>query len=258
MSKSKKNFIAALSFFTIAMVLSILSWNYDIDGYGADRAEWLNKTASYNDLNNAMREYPHKVNDKDTTTGWTGLMLAVDLGDIGRAKILLDHKADPNVISSDQNKGTALHMMCRKSLVVDRDIEILKLLLDRGANPNIKDAMGRTPLHWIGLIGGVNAAYRTQVLDLLMKYGADLNVQDNNGDTPLNTMIDYLWSRDTSWFENALFKPYGSKIDPTIKNKKGQNSKDYAVARRCIPMVKFLCSTGKWNCTSAQSSGTVE
>lgn len=258
MSKTKKNFIAAIAFFTITFALSFLSWNYEIEGnYEIDQVWWLNKAARPGDIRLALKNNPGNVNVKNAY-GWTGLMLAVELGDLERAQLLLEYKADPNIVSSDQNRGTALHMMCRKSLMLDRDIEILKLLLAHGASPNIKDAFGRTPLHWIGLMGGENDSYRTQVLDLLMKYGADLNAQDNNGDTPLNAMIDYLWSRDPHWFKDALFKPYGSKIDPTIKNKNGQNSKDYAVARRCLPIVKFLCSTGKWTCTPAQSAGEIE
>jgi ankyrin repeat protein len=252
MSKTKKNIVAAITFFSITSALSFLSWNYEID-----QVWWLNRAARLEDIRLALKNNPGNVDVKDAS-GLTGLMLAVELGDLERVQLLLEYKADPNIVSSDQNRGTALHMLCRKSLMLDRGIEILKLLLEYKANPNIKDAYGRTPLHWIGLIGGENDKYRTLVLDLLMKYGADLNAQDNNGDTPLNTMIDYLWSRDPRWFEVALFKPYGSKIDPTLKNKKGQNSKDYAVARRCLPIVKFLCSTGKWTCTPAQAAGAIE
>ena len=79
-----------------------------------------------------------------------------------------------------------------------------------------------------------------------MKYGANLNAVDNNGDTPLNIMIDFLWSREASWFKEALFAHYGSKIDPALRNKKGETSLDYARSRKYIPIIKCLCSTGKW------------
>jgi ankyrin repeat protein len=91
-----------------------------------------------------------------------------------------------------------------------------------------------------------------------MKYGADLNAQDINGDTPLNVMIDFLWSRDPSWFTDTILVPYGNKIDPTKKNKRGETTLGYAIAHKCLPIVKALCATGKWTCTEEERTGFVE
>ena len=249
MNKKKKNFVAALAFFTILITLSLLWWNVTIS------QAWFSRTASIHDIQGDLKGNAGSVNARDAS-GWTGLMIAADRGDIDRARLLLEYKADPNALSNDLNKCTALHMICRKSLMVDRNIEIMELLLAHGANIHAKDAYQREPIHWIGGIS--DPRYRTRVLDLLMKHGADLNAQDINGDTPLNVMIDYLWSRDPSWFIDALMKPYGDKIDPKIKNKRGETSVDFARVRKYIPIVEALCSTGKWSCTEAERTGFVE
>ncbi len=241
-----KNFVAVLSFFSIIVGMTILWWNFAIS------QAWLNRIATPDEIALALKNSTKDINARNYA-GWTGLMLAVDLGDLERTKLLLSHKADPNVLSDDLNRNTALHMLCSKSFMNDNNIKIMKLLLDYGADIHAKDVYGREPLHWIGGIGDPN--FRTKVLDLLMSHGADLNAVDNNGDVPLSIMIDYLWSRDTDWFKKALFDKYGSKINPNLRNKKGETPLDYARSREYIPIIKFLCSTGKWLCTTEERKG---
>lgn len=54
-------------------------------------------------------------------------------------------------------------------------------LLANGANPNITDDKGQTPLHFIAQKGvGKNQA------ELLIEHGADINVRDDAGQTPLD------------------------------------------------------------------------
>lgn len=57
--------------------------------------------------------------------------------------------------------------------------EIMKVLLDAGANPDISNVLSITPLMYGSRYGNV------EVCKMLIDYGADLNLQDMYGDTAL-------------------------------------------------------------------------
>jgi len=51
--------------------------------------------------------------------------------------------------------------------------------LERGADPNVKDDGGRTPLHWAAQQGLLD------IVRLLLRFGARVNLRDSLGFTPL-------------------------------------------------------------------------
>jgi ankyrin repeat protein len=51
---------------------------------------------------------------------------------------------------------------------------------EHGADPNIQNEKGRTPLHTAAFRG------RVEVVELLLVYGADPTVKDKDGRTPLD------------------------------------------------------------------------
>ena len=61
-----------------------------------------------------------------------------------------------------------------------RDVEILNLLLDKGADPNIKNRLGGTPLMWAAVFGNEAAAVR------LLERGANPALKDEDGMTALD------------------------------------------------------------------------
>lgn len=64
--------------------------------------------------------------------------------------------------------------------------EVLKLLVSKGGNINIRDHFGRSPLHF-GVFGKENK----QIVQTLLSLNPDLNCQDNNGTTPLHNALEY-------------------------------------------------------------------
>jgi ankyrin repeat protein len=109
---------------------------------------------------------------------------------------------------------------------------VAKLLLEHGADPNIRDASGETPLHWA--VGAGHA----DVEELLLEHGADPNAQDAAGNTPLHVaaiggigdaaevMFEINPTYDRSDIVRMLFE-YGA--DPTVKNSYGKTPLDIAL-----------------------------
>jgi ankyrin repeat protein len=105
--------------------------------------------------------------------GWTPIMYAALYGDGEAVRLLLDKGANPNA----QNGDGATALM----YAID-DAEKTRLLLDHGANPNLRSGEGRTAL----LIAvGWTGSY--SVVKLLLDKGADAKVRlpDGRGALPL-------------------------------------------------------------------------
>ena len=69
-----------------------------------------------------------------------------------------------------------LHWVAQRGLTVG-----IETLLENGADPNVTDDKGQTPLHFIAQKGiGKNQ------MQLLLEHGADLNIRDDAGQTPLD------------------------------------------------------------------------
>ena len=88
---------------------------------------------------------------------------------------LLEAGADPQP-ASRQGGFTPLHSAVATD-AGDRDIEIVRMLLEKSANPNAKSQSGSTPLHTVAFTGD------REGLDLLLKHGADPKIANRDGKT---------------------------------------------------------------------------
>jgi ankyrin repeat protein len=101
------------------------------------------------------------------------LFSAISSGNVELVKLLLDNGADLNV----QNKygESPLHKACSGG-----HASIVKLLLEKGVGLNAQDKYGESPLHKACFSGYYN------IVKLLLEKGVDPNVQDKDGESPLH------------------------------------------------------------------------
>lgn len=116
--------------------------------------------------------------------GMTALMYAAFYGHVGVLRRLLEAGADPNarVIdkygpgSSDHN-STAL-MQTADSVFIGNHDEVIRTLVEAGADLDLKDSHGRTALMW-------STRRSPLAAKTLLELGADVDCRDNDGETAL-------------------------------------------------------------------------
>lgn len=108
-------------------------------------------------------------------SGWTPLHFAAFGGDIETVRLLLDRGADPNAIAWPSSRSTPLNAACFTGRV-----EVARLLLTRGADVTRRQRNGFTALHEAALIGDAELA------SALMDFGAETTARTDDGETPLD------------------------------------------------------------------------
>ena len=93
--------------------------------------------------------------------------------------VLVRRGADPD--QRDAHGRTLLHRAAEAG-----NLELVEALLDAGADPNVTDADGRTPLH---LVGGAEAP---EIIERLIHGGADPNMRDGLGRSARDTLEETL------------------------------------------------------------------
>ena len=112
--------------------------------------------------------------------GWSPLHRAAEKGQLVSVAVLLGRGADLHAKSG--HGYTALHLASR-SVYSPEGLETVRLLLDRGAEIDVRNDFGETPL--FGSVDSYVDGYPAATA-LLLERGADIMARDNEGSTPLH------------------------------------------------------------------------
>uniref|UniRef100_A0A1I8NR74 Histone-lysine N-methyltransferase n=1 Tax=Stomoxys calcitrans TaxID=35570 RepID=A0A1I8NR74_STOCA len=104
--------------------------------------------------------------------GWTAMVWAAELGHTDIVSLLLQQGADPNICDNDNN--TVLHW----AALHNNDLDTITVLLQTGINCNIQNVEGETPLH-------IACRHSSKNLSLLLIFnGADLMLKNRADELP--------------------------------------------------------------------------
>jgi ankyrin repeat protein len=120
------------------------------------------------------------------------------MGDAKLAKILLDHGADPNLTKNDHTTPLMVAAGVGLGAVRGEDpsllhpneeggVEIIKMLLARGADINASNDVGTTALHGaVTRSQGLGNGTSEKIIQTLADNGIILDAKDKRGRTPLD------------------------------------------------------------------------
>ena len=111
----------------------------------------------------------------------TPLYSAAYQGDLEMVQVLLAYKVDVN----SRSVSGSTPLITASYEVRPQTLHVIRLLLENGANPNVRNDLGGTPLHGASYHGDL------EVVRLLLKYGADVEPEDKIGRTPFQTASAY-------------------------------------------------------------------
>ena len=184
-----------------------------------------------------LENYKVDVNIKNKY-GKSALMGASNKGHLDTVRVLLEHgyslthltllthssnltyslRACSNAQAKDGK--TSLMFACYRG-----KIDVVRLLLEKGADQSIRAKDGATPLLW------ATSGNRSDILQLLLENGGNINVQDENGETAL-IKAAIKGNQDAKLIRLLL----ENGADPYIKDNKGRN----AISVAKTPIIKKI------------------
>jgi tetratricopeptide (TPR) repeat protein len=140
------------------------------------------------------------------------------------AELLISKGADVNVKNNDG--FTPLILALSNGFK-----ELSELLIAKGAEVNVKDNNSRSPLTY-SLVGGYK-----EIAELLISKGADISVKDKNGDTPLSLA-------SANGFKELIELFIAKGVDVNIKNKDGNTALTIACKKGYNEITELLIKNG--------------
>uniref|UniRef100_A0ABD2VZP1 Uncharacterized protein n=1 Tax=Trichogramma kaykai TaxID=54128 RepID=A0ABD2VZP1_9HYME len=170
----------------------------------------------------------------------TPLHLALVKKELGAvAELLLKKGATTNLV--DWEGLTPLHTVCKYADDDDRVRMLIEISNEENKPVEVdaRDKLGRTPLH-LALAKG-----NSQGVRYLLKLGADPNLADKNGFSPLHVIIEHRYDDDKllKLFFNAS-KGVDRSVQVDVQDKNGRTPLQWAVANLFLNAVDVLLDQG--------------
>ncbi|XP_023317884.1 ankyrin-1-like [Trichogramma pretiosum] len=174
--------------------------------------------------------------DAKNEEGSTPLHLALSHGCKKMNQLLLQRHADPNLANAEGH--TPLHVICQRE---DDDVDLVKMLFEMSDKLNkpiqidARDKFGCAPLH-LALNGG-----HEQIAEWLLRRGADINLANVKGSTPLHMIsagkMDYADFLQT-FFEISDEQRRPVKVD--ARDNEGKTPLHHAISHRHKKLFELL------------------
>uniref|UniRef100_A0A183J6R9 ANK_REP_REGION domain-containing protein n=1 Tax=Soboliphyme baturini TaxID=241478 RepID=A0A183J6R9_9BILA len=120
---------------------------------------------------------PHEIPEEMQDAAHTVLTMAIVCGDDDVVRLLIDKGADVNNIDNEKRSLVHWATVCGRT-------NVLEQLMVKGALASTADVYGVFPIHYATQINDGDIA--VQVLTVLLRSGVDPNVVDADGRTPLH------------------------------------------------------------------------
>jgi len=166
--------------------------------------------------------------------GITPLIATCYFGYLEMAKVLLGHGADPNIKSEMDSPAYSEIFMATERKRRKEYSEIAKLLIKSGMDMKMTLYKKGTPL--------IRAADEgeTELVDLCLQYGADINAQDEDGVTALMKAAEDLDKEHMEIVRSLI----DNNADLEIQDNDKQTALMYACNRPAVGKVKLLLKHG--------------
>lgn len=166
------------------------------------------------------------------------LALVAFKGKIKLLEAMLECGGDVNWRSGKQKLAPIHHALHWTTEDFHRDM--LRVLLERGADPNIRNAAGETPLHFISLrpFDAISAPIKTEMIALLLARGADPTVASTSEVTALHLLAH------SGGPLSAVGAVVAAGGDPAARTASGITPFDLAAAVKNEDLVRYFLDSG--------------